>query len=104
MPLRFSSADKTAQCHAGADLTLRDRDGLQPLHVAVINKRVGMVDVLLRVGADPNALCANMYPSYPHWKMQRGMRAIQVQQERHGVCGRMPGTLSVSKRWRQTVF
>ena len=37
---------------------------------------------LLAAAADPAALGPDLYPSYAHWKSQRGIRALEVRRRR----------------------
>ncbi|KAL4423236.1 hypothetical protein ABPG77_000028 [Micractinium sp. CCAP 211/92] len=70
---------------AGADLTSRNKDGMQPIHTAVLGCHEGIVQVLLRCGADPLATCPDCYPSLAVWKMRRYVRALQAMiQPEHG--------------------
>lgn len=65
-------------CVAGADTSLRNKDGMQPLHTAVLGCHAGTVAALLRLGADPMASCPDCYPSLAAWKMRRGVQALQA--------------------------
>ena len=63
---------------AGADLQARNKDGLLPLHSAVLGSHAATVSALLAKGADPLALGPNCYPSFAQWKLRRGLQAMQV--------------------------
>jgi len=59
-------------------MNLRNKDGLQPLHSAVLSNHGEVVTALLRLGANPLATCPDMYPSYAKWRLTRGLQAMQV--------------------------
>ena len=51
---QVSPDDVRVLLHGGADLAERDADGLTPLHHAVGNPNVRVLETLLEYGADPN--------------------------------------------------
>ena len=63
---------------AGASLEARNKDSLQPLHLAILHDRTDTVAALLRLGANPLAACPDLYPSYARWKLQQGLQAMRV--------------------------
>lgn len=59
-------------------MALRNKDGLQALHCAVLGCHSEVVATLLRLGSDPLSTCPDCYPSFAKWKLQRGLQAMQV--------------------------
>ncbi|KAI3438994.1 hypothetical protein D9Q98_001406 [Chlorella vulgaris] len=80
---------------AGADLLQRNKDGMQPLHVAVLNENAETVAVLLRLGADPLGTCPDCYPSYASWKRRRGIQAMQALMQGDNGPGMLPALMQL---------
>jgi ankyrin repeat protein len=63
---------------AGADPTVRNKEGFAPLHLAILSSHADVVRIMLSSGVDPRMLAPDIFPSLSRWRMQRRMRAAML--------------------------